>query len=291
MQSVQKLRKELQLNTELTDLLDVLKGIASSEFRALERKRERFAKFLNAFEGFFEMIDFSLADHPFARDSSGKLGIIMVTSDEGFMGGLNTRVINAALNYDGADKAALIILGDRGAGYLNGLGRAFTPFPGVKADSCYESAVQLKDFIMKEGLAGSFSKLILIYPKPVSFTMQKVEILKLLPCGELFEKQRAVSAQAPANTDPFTEKVIIESSLSGIIEYLVSTWITEKLYEVFEDSKLSEFSARTVHLEESYQLLLERGKSIGFQYFRSHHDLVDKGMRETFSAKMRVKKG
>ncbi|MCX5667885.1 MAG: F0F1 ATP synthase subunit gamma [Candidatus Omnitrophica bacterium] len=291
MQSVQKLKKELQLNTELTDLLDVLKGIASSEFRALERNKERFAKFLNAFEGFFQMIDFSLAEHPFARDRSGKLGIIMVTSDEGFMGGLNTKVINAALNYDGADKAALIIIGERGAGYLKGLGRAFTPFPGVKADSCYESALGLKDFIMKEGLAGTFSKLMLIYPRPVSFTMQKIEILKLLPCGELFEKQGAIHGAVDGKQDLFTEKVIIESSLSGIIEYLVSAWIAEKLYEVFEDSKLSEFSARTVHLEESYQLLLERGKSIGFQYFRSHHDLVDKGMRETFSARMISKKG
>jgi len=285
MLSAQKLKKELELNAELTELLDVLKGIASSQFRALEKKKERFATFLDAFEGFFKMIDFSSIDHPFAKDTSGKLGIIMVTSDEGFMGGLNTRVINTALNYTGAKEAHLIVIGERGAGYLSGLGHNFVKFPGIIGEERYEAALKLKDYIMKEGLSGKFSRLILVYPKSVSFTVQKVEVVKILPCSELFEKQRT------EDRGQRTEEVIIESSLGSIIEFLLGAWITEKLFEVFEDSKLYEFSARTVHLEESHQVLLQRGRGIQFQYFRSHHDLVDRGMRETFSAQLIRKKG
>ena len=75
-------------------------------------------------------------------------------------------------------------------------------------------------------------------------------------------------------------------TLDSIVEYLVETWVTQKLYEVFEDSKLAEFSARTVHLEESYQVLLEQGKGIRYQYFRGHHELVDAGMRDIFSAQI-----
>jgi ATP synthase F1 gamma subunit len=282
MLSAQKLRKELDLNTELTELLDVLKGIASSQFRTLEKKKERFAKFIGAFDGFFQMIDFSSFVHPFAQDTVGKLGIIMVTSDEGFMGGLNTRVINTALNYTGAPKAQLIVIGERGADSLRGLGYNFVKFPGIIGEERYEAALKLKDFIMKEGLAGKFSRLILVYPKPISFTIQKVEVLTILPCSELFSKRQDF-AEGKAG-------VILESSLNSIVEYLLGAWITEKLFEVFEDSKLSEFSARTVHLEESHQVLLQRGKSIQFQYFRSHHDLVDRGMRETFSAQLIRKK-
>lgn len=288
MLSAQKLKKELELNVELTELLDVLKGIASSQFRALEKKKERFATFLNAFEGFFQMIEFRSIEHPFAKDTSGKLGIIMVTSDEGFMGGLNTRVINTALQFTGAKDAQLIVIGERGAGYLKGLGHNFVKFPGTSGEERYEAAVKLKDYIMKEGLAGKFSRLILVYPKPISFTVQKIEVVKILPCSELFEKQRTEDRgqkiEDRKKLNP--EEVIIESSLSSIIEFLLGAWITEKLFEVFEDSKLSEFSARTVHLEESHQVLLQRGRHIQFQYFRSHHDLVDRGMRETFSAQV-----
>ncbi len=276
MQSAQKLKKELELNTELTQLLDVLKGIAASQFRQLEKKKERFAKFMDAFEGFFQMIDFSVVEHPFAKGGE-KLGIIMITSDEGFMGGLNTKVINTALGYSGAENAELIIIGERGAGYLKGIGRSFTGFPGIASEGGYEAALNLKTFIMKEGLAGKFSRLLLFYPRPVSFTVQKIEALNILPCSELFAKREKVITQ---------ENIIIESSLNNIIEYLVGAWITEKFFEVFEDSKLSEFSARTVHLEESHQVLLQRDRLIRFQYFRSHHEFVDRGMRETFSSQL-----
>ncbi|MFH1245730.1 MAG: FoF1 ATP synthase subunit gamma [Candidatus Omnitrophota bacterium] len=291
MQSARELKKELGLNAELTELLDVLKGIASSQFRALENKKERFATFLDAFEGFFQMIDFSPVEHPFAKDTSGKLGIIMVTSDEGFMGGLNTRVINTALNYTGVKGARLIVIGERGAGYLTGLGHNFVKFPGIAGEERYEAAVKIKDYIMKEGLAGQFSRLILVYPKPISFTVQKIEVIKILPCSELFERQKTEDrGQTTEDRIQTTEEVIIESSLGSIIEFLLGAWITEKLFEVFEDSKLSEFSARVVHLEESHQSLLQRGRHIQFQYFRSHHDLVDKGMRETFAAQIIRKK-
>lgn len=282
MQSRQELEKELQLNTDLSELLDVLKGIAISQYHSLEKDREeRFARFTDAFESFFEMIDFASVEHPFSK-AEGKLGIIMITSDEGFMGGLNTQVMNEGLSDPEANDAELIVVGGRGARFLRGLGRKFTAFPGIKGDERYEAALKLKDYIMEEGLAGRFGRLILVHPKPVSFMVQKIETLTILPCGELFEREEKTVEE--------TEQVITESSLSSIIEYLVATWITETLFGVFEDSKLAEFLARTARLEESYQVLLKRGESVRHQYFRSVHEFIDKGMRETFAAQIMRKK-
>lgn len=270
------LKKEADLNRELTELLDVLKGIAASRFALLERKRKtRFDRFVEAFEGFFDMIDFSGVTHPFVK-GEGRLGIIMVTSDEGFMGGLNGRVITTALHLAGADTARLIILGQRGAHYLREVGREFTEF-SVRGEEFYESAIALKTYIMKEAMAGALSRLMLVYPRPASFSVQKVETITLLPCGQLFERREAVAERK--------ENVIVESSLSDIIEYLMGTWITGKLLEVLEDSKLSEFAARTVQLEDSHQLLLEKSTQLQYQYFRSRRIMVDKSLQETFSAR------
>ncbi|MCK5178583.1 MAG: F0F1 ATP synthase subunit gamma, partial [Candidatus Omnitrophica bacterium] len=262
MKTVQRLKEELELNGDLTELMDVLKGIAVAEFWALSKKMGRFTKFMKAFEGFFQMMDFSNSQHPFTQEQ-GSLGIIMVTSNEGFMGGLNARVINTALAYGGADEAELMIVGERGAIYLDSLGRKFIDFPGIVTGDGYEAALHLRNYIMKEGRAGKFGKLILFYPKPISFMIQKVEELTLLPCVKLFKEK---PAEVKKQTVP-----IIESSVDDIVEYLVETWIVQKLFEVFEDSKLAEFSARTVHLEESYQILLDQGKGIRYQYFRGRH--------------------
>ncbi|HQP09964.1 MAG TPA: FoF1 ATP synthase subunit gamma [Candidatus Omnitrophota bacterium] len=282
MKTIQHLKEELELNGDLTELMDVLKGIAVSEFWALSKKMGRFARFMREFEGFFAMLDFSSSEHAFAKEQ-GALGIIMVTSNEGFMGGLNSQVINTALHHEGADEAELMIVGEQGAIYLESLGRKFVGFPGVATGECYEAALRLKNYIMEQGRAGRFGRLVFYYPKPLSFMVQKIEELKLLPCTKLFEER-------PQAIQPKV-RPIVESSMNDIVEYLVETWIVQKVFEALEDSKLAEFSARTVHLEESYQILLEQGKGIRHEYFRSHHELVDAGMRDIYSAQIVRKKG
>lgn len=281
MATLSSLKKEYDFNVELASVIDVMKGIAASQFQALQRRKERFRKFLNSFSSFFQLIDFSNVKHPFGRLVTDRVGIIMITSDEGFMGGLNTHVINAALAQRKTD-AELIIVGDRGAAYLKGLGEQFTYFPGVADENKYELAMKLRDYIMQQSKQAKFGMVFLSYPLPVSFTFQKVEVIKLLPCTELFERKEARTVS--------DEKVIVESHLEDIIEHLVAEWISEKLYEVFEDSKLSEFAARAINLEQSYQNVLQLRKIARYRFFQAKHTSVDRSMRETFASQLLRKK-
>lgn len=278
MQSIPKIKEEMHLNVYMAELMEILKGIAVSEYWTLLKKQGRFKRFMDAFNGFFNILDFSSVDHPFARDT-GKLAILMVTSNEGFMGGLNARVIETALAHPEAGAAALIMVGEQGAVRLDGLKRPFKRFGGITTEASYTAAVDLRNYIVQEVKKGAFQRLVVYYPKSVSFMVQRVEELRVLPCIELFQKKEKA---APEEADG----LVLESSLSEMIQYLVETWIIQKFYEIFEESKLAEFSARTVHLEESFQLLRERGKGIRFQYLRGWHELIDKGMRDIFSAQI-----
>ena len=278
MQSIQRIKEEMHLNVYMAELMEILKGIAVSEYWALLKKQGRFKRFMDAFNGFFTILDFSSIDHPFARNT-GKLAILMITSNEGFMGGLNARVIETALAHPEANDAALIIVGEQGAVRLEALRRPFKGFAGVVLERSYDAARELRNYIVAEVKKGTLQRLVIYYPKSISFMVQRVEELRVLPCSELFQKKGKAAPEE-------VEDLIIESSLYEMIQYLVETWIVEKLYEIFEESKLAEFSARTVHLEESFQLLQERGKGIRFRYLRSWHELIDKGMRDIFSAQI-----
>lgn len=282
MRTVRKLREEVDLNADMTELMDVLKGIAVSEFWALAKKQGRFARFMNAFNDFLGMVDFSTVDHPFAK-GEGRLAILIITSNEGFMGGLNSRVIQAALSHEEAPAAEFIIIGEQGAAQLGALKRTFKGFPGIVSEERYEASVDLRDYVVKQVQARKFGRLTVYYPKPVSFMVQKVEELKLLPCTDLFKKSGKAVPEA-------VEGLIIESSLHNMIQYLAETWIAQKFYEVLEDSKLAEFSARTVHLEESFQVLQDKGKGLRYQYLRGWHELIDKGMRDIYSAQIVMRK-
>ena len=109
----------------------------------------------------------------------------------------------------------------------------------------------------------------------------------ILPCGELFDleaesevSQRVIGKKLVAEAS----KVIVESSFSDMLEYLAGVWVTSRLFELFEDSKLAEFSARAMHLEGSFDKIQTEYKKVKHQAFKAAHEQIDKGMRESFSA-------
>ena len=273
-----QIKKQMQTNYYLDSLLEVLKMLAAAEYRALEKEKEvRHAAFIDAFGAFFHLIDFSAVDHPF-RHPKGNLGIIMITSDEGFMGGLNSQVVQKGMELVERDEDEIIVLGERGARLLLPTGRKFVSFPGVRGEERYERAVKLKDYIVSEGMANRFGRSVVIYPHPISFAIQKVETISMLPCDQLFEKKLAAAV-------PFRE-VILESVVTDLLGYLIDTWITLVLFNVFEDSKLAEFAARTIHLEESHQRLAEQEKILRHQYFRARREWIDKQMQDMFAGQI-----
>lgn len=287
-----ELRKELQFSTDLMNLIETLKNVAGSQYHQLERQKERFHEFMDAFSGFFRVVNLVEVDDPLVRVVSDVLGIVIVTSDSGFMGGLNQGVMRAAFRAQGDlpdEKTSLVVIGDKGASAVGDMGRDFKFFPGIATETIYEQAIEIRDYIVEEVLEGRMGKVVLAYPKALSFSSQSIDVINILPCAELFdvgadsevaERVRGEGVLADAR------KVIVESSFPDMVEYLSGVWVSSKLYEVFEDGKLAEFSARAMHLEGSFQKVEKDHAKIKHRVFKAVHELIDKGMRESFSAKM-----
>lgn len=288
-----ELRKDLQFNAELLSLVETLKNVAGAQYHALEKQKERFDEFMDAFSGFFRVVNLTTVNHPIVEVATDVVGIIVITSDSGFMGGLNQGIMRAALKHQGDlpnDKVSLIVLGDKGAGSFSDQRRKFKFFPGVNQETIYEQAVEIKDYVVKEVVEKRMGKLVVAYAKPLSFTSQTIDVVNLLPCKELFDVGTVGEVEeAQTGTKKWiahAQKMIVESAFSDMLEYLAGVWITSKLFEVFEDSKLSEFSARAMHLEGSLQKVEKEYKKVKHHVSKATHELIDKGMRESHSAKM-----
>ena len=295
-----ELRKELEFNGDLIQLIETLKNIAAAQYYMMEREKLRFDEFMDAFSGFFRVVDLVEVEDPLVQVVSDVLGIVVVASDAGFMGGLNGGVLQGAMDAQGArpnDKVSYVVIGDKGATGMDDRDRPFKFFPGIDRETIYEQALVIKDYLVAEVLARRMGKVVVIYPKPVSFSSQTIETIDLLPCGELFDRSAdSEVARRVGGKGIVAEarKVLVESSFSDMTEYLAGAWVTSKLYEVFEDSKLAEFSARALHLEGSLQKLQKEYKKVKQRCFKASHELIDKGMRESFGAtqskKRKIKK-
>ncbi|MBI4355445.1 MAG: F0F1 ATP synthase subunit gamma [Candidatus Omnitrophica bacterium] len=272
-----RLKKDVLFNSELTKVVDVLKGIAAARFHILEKQLALFERYSTAAKDFLALVgNLNAVRHPFVHPDTEKTAALLVTTDAGFLGGLNNQVV-ALGAHEAGDDGPLSVIGERGADAVRDLHRNFERFRGIDDSARLPLAMQVRDHIVGQVRSGECGRLVVVYPKPISFAVQEVTVETLLPCRAWAPKDRPA---IPA------ESVIWESSMADVLEYVVNAWIGHRLIEIFALSRLAELAARAVHLEGSYQELLRQGKSLKLQYFRARHEVIDRSMREIFAAQL-----
>jgi ATP synthase F1 gamma subunit len=282
MQTMAVIKKDMEFNRGLSSLIEVLKNIAVSQYRSLEHKFGGFDKFMRAIESYFEFIDISSVRHPFLNPTNKNQVIVVITSDSGLLGGLNMQVVSRALAELGNGPGQLVVVGDRGKMYARESGVPFVAYPGINDEERLGQAFQLRDYLFKNALRGKFGLLKVVYPHPVSFTTQRVETVTFFP----FRPEFGSVKQQDVDKLAVIQNVIFESKLGDIVEYLIYLWMGQRLFDIFGLSRLSEFAARYVHLEDSLRRLKEMDGKLKLQYFRVRHEIIDQSMRELFSARL-----
>lgn len=266
----------MEFNKDLSVLVETLKSIAIADYYALEKKLKIYKEYLGIVESFFELIDLENENHIFVKSRGLGQAIIAITTDAGFLGGVNMRVINTALAEATKMRTTLIIVGDRGKMYVQGSVDEIITFPGIQNNERFEQAMQMRDYVCAKALSGAYDTIKIIYPRPISFGIQRIETVGCIPFRPT--EDHLMSPEIRANT-------ILESKPKDMIEYLVHLWMGEKLYQIFGLSRLAEFGARYFHLEESSEKLKDENKKVRQEYFRVRHELIDRSMRELFSGR------
>ncbi|MFH0877353.1 MAG: FoF1 ATP synthase subunit gamma [Candidatus Omnitrophota bacterium] len=276
-----KLRENLQFARDLQEMIEVLKGATASQFRSLQNRRKGFEQFKATLEDFLATLVVRRPVHPFLRErASLPKAVLMITSDEGFMGSLNAMVVNAGLEQAGSEDE-LVVMGERGGRYVSENQRGdFTFLPGIGDDITYKRAVSVRDLLINRFLAKKIGSVWVAFPRFLSLTVQHVDVVRVLPCGDIFgTKERRARIDRP--------DTLLEPTEAKVIDYLVKAWMMQKLYDIFWESKLSECAARIIHLEGSYEEILSTNKKLVYEYFKHFHARSDKNIREIFASRLR----
>lgn len=279
MKTLSVIKQDMEFNSGLGALIGVLKNIAVAQYRTMEGRAKTFEKLKEAIYSFLELIDPSQIDHPFLSPANKLQIVVAVTSDSGLLGGLNKDVIDTALHELEKIPGRFVVVGERGKMYARESKTPFVAFRGIREEELPAQAMQLRDYLLEKFLEESIGYVKVIYPRSVSFTIQRIETFSFLP----FRLEADSSAQQ--ERPPLLRDVILESRPEDIVEYCVYLWMGQKLTEIFISSRLAEFAARFAHLERSGQRLKEMDQTLKLQYFRIRHELIDRNMRELFATR------
>jgi ATP synthase F1 gamma subunit len=279
MKLLSQIKKDLEFNLNLYNLIEVLKEIAIAQYRILEKKIRTFDDVFAALSEIFVLLQSGSLTHPLLDSSGRQPGVIALTSDAGLLGGLNMGVMSQAIKEAQVNRAKLIIIGEKGQMYAQESGLPFVIFKGVKDETRLAQAQELRNYILEEELSLRLGDLKIVYPFALSIVAQQVKTLQLFP----FSKPEQFSNQVPKAS---VRDAVLESKLEDILEYWIYLYMGQKFFQIFGLARLAELSARFAHLESSKTKIEQLNKELKLQYFRQRHELIDKNMRELFAARL-----
>lgn len=284
-----QLKEEMQATFDLTSVVEVMKQVTSTHLHHLEKMQVRFDLFSWAIQEYFYWMNMKGLHHPFFESQVKARLTLVITSDAGFLGGLNTAILGKGLeSFDPKRGDGLAVVGERGRAFLKDLGyKVDAFFPGISLTIDRQEIRTVKKFLVDRVLEGKYGGVSVVYPHYETITRQHIEKFDLFPCQSLPTKTTGMTEQPRGSSSvlPLEEYFILESPVEDLIAYLVELWTSERLYSLFWHSKLSELAARTLHLEESFQELSEEKKRLGFQYSKCIHELTDRNIREIVAAR------
>jgi F-type H+-transporting ATPase subunit gamma len=250
------------------------------KYHALSSQRTKFNRFTESFTDFFSVIGFSQVRHPLVSNSSPKVAIVVISSERGFVGDLNSRVVSRALEeLEKNPNAELVCIGKKGIGKLEGMGYKLTKsWEDVEEKGYYEMALEIKEFLVKQVMEHDLGKAIIVYPWPKDYSVIKPRAIKMLPCEDLLPQQ--------AQSVEFFKQLIEESDAVDMIGYLADLWLSSKVYELFFDTNLAAAQAQTQQLDNSLGKMKKEREVVKLKYRKARRGDIDKSLREVFSARM-----
>lgn len=275
-----KVKKEMIEVKDLVELVQVLKDIADMKFRDLFARRGGFQRFGESFAEFFRLLEYTEVLHPLVSNNNSSVCIVAITSEEGFIGDLNNKVIVRVLEErDRYPNAHFVTVGRKGVMKLTMLGiNNDKIFEEVAEKGMYETAVALKDYLVNQVMSDKFGKVLVVYPWPKDLQTVKARVVKLLPCDFIFQKQKQ-------KVEQFT-KVIEESDPLDIIGYLANLWTSSKIYEMMFDTSIAAVSAQSQQLDTSLTNVKKEGQTVKMKYRKARKNDIDKSLREVFSSRL-----
>lgn len=182
-----------------------------------------------------------ISKHPLLNriDDEGvqdKTLVILITTDKGLAGALNTNVIAKALStfrQEGLASVEFVTIGRKGAEAMKKAGFAIIAlFPGKDRDVSTTDAKPVADMAIEEYLNRKYKKVFVVYTDFVSTLVQKPNILQLLPLS--------------INEDDSNKDILFEPDADEVLEGLIYRTIEFAVYQSMVEAVASEHSARMV---------------------------------------------
>ncbi|MET0335025.1 MAG: F0F1 ATP synthase subunit gamma [Rhizobacter sp.] len=189
--------------------------------------------------------------HAFMKANEAKaVGVIVVTTDKGLCGGMNTNVLRAVTNKlrelqgEGVSAQAVAI-GNKGLGFLNRIGASVVSHVTQLGDTPHlDKLIGPVKVLLDAYARGELSAVYLSYTRFINTMKQEPVFEQLLPLSQDKLKQEADASGTQHGWD-----YIYEPDAQSVIDELLVRYVEALVYQAVAENMASEQSARMVAMK------------------------------------------
>lgn len=224
--------------------------------------------------------------HPLlAAQASKKKGVLILSTDKGLCGALNTNLFRKIMNSEiWKDQETLFFTMGRKA--RNFIVRSQEILEGdfENIDKVtFLEAIKVRKLVLSFFLEGKIGEAYLAYPEFITTLRQEPKIVKLLPINQE-ALQNWIKEEQTGDEQELQEEFMFEPNLAEVLEYCLIHFVDMQIYQAILETKASEHSARMVAMQNATDNAEELVDELSLTYNQVRQDVITNELLEIVSA-------
>ncbi len=213
--------------------------------------------------------------------------VLIISTDKGLAGALNTNIMREAAAFDSA-KTVYVTAGRKARQFVARTKRELLADFELKDSPTILETKAISKFCVEKFLSGEVDKVTVLYTHFVNTINQKPVAQTLLPIDRFaFSAAPAGESSAETTTDPMLEYTF-EPSAQAVLDFMLPYYVQYQVFQMILDARASEHSARMVAMKNATDNANQFIKDLTLEYNKMRQASITTELLEIATAQMAV---
>lgn len=219
--------------------------------------------------------------HPLLKQNdSPKALMILISTDRGQTGGLNTNLFKSAFEFAEGKNVEFVVVGKKAREFAIKIGMpVVAEFSGLPEKLSFDQALPIAQFAMNGFLTGEYGSVHILHMRFISTLSQKAELQQLLPLQ--YER-----VDQPAELIVAKSEYVFEPSARDLLDYLLPYYTEVQIFQKLLDARASEHSARMVAMKNASDNAKEVVGELQLVYNKGRQSAITRELNEITTAQL-----
>jgi F-type H+-transporting ATPase subunit gamma len=225
--------------------------------------------------------------HPFFSEGKGdKTLVLLVASDKGLCGALNTNLFKKLITTDfGTGEVDYVTIGKKSVQVINRLRRRLLADFPIKDPAKFAEVRSVGRFLQEKFLTGEYIKVFVVFNNFINTVTTVPTCEQLLPVNPVTLGGKRDFAPEIATATATTEYTF-EPSAAVVFETVLPQYVNDTVYQMVLESRASEHSSRMVAMKNATDNAKQMIKDLSLEYNKLRQASITNELLEITTAKM-----